>query len=86
MKKKIKKYTSKEKIMQFKKFRRTHTLLYKKGKTLFITLHDDRVTYTYVSPVPIFRVSKDECVVMEGVMVCDKRTVSRINREEGGHD
>ena len=76
-----KKWTLKGKIMLFRMFRRTHTLLYKKNKTLLIILYDDRVIYTYVTPVPIYRLSKDECVAVGSVMVCDKRTVSRINRE-----
>lgn len=82
-----KKWTLKGKIMLFKMFRRTHTLHYKKGKTLLIILYDDRAIYSYVAPVPIYRSSTDECVTTEGVMVCDKRTASRIKREEDAcHD
>lgn len=83
MKKKMKKkWTLKGKIMLFKMFRRTHTLLYKKNKTLLVILYDDRMIYSYVTPVPIYRPSTDECVATERVMVCDKRTVSRTKREE----
>lgn len=83
MKKKMKKkWTLKGKIMLFKMFRRTHTLLYKKNKTLLVILYDDRMIYSYVTPVPIYRPSTDEHVATERVLVFDKRAASSMKREE----
>ncbi len=81
MMKKGKKWTLKGKIMLFKMFRRTHTLLYKKGKTLLIILYDDRAIYSYVTPVPMYRPSTNECVATEKVLVFDQRTASRMKKE-----
>ena len=72
--------------MLFKMFRRTHTLLYKKDKTLLFILYDDRAIYSYVTPVPIYRPSTNECVATEKVMVFDKRTASSIRQEDVCHD
>lgn len=81
-----KKWTLKGKIRLFKMFRRTHTLLYKKNKTLLVILYDDRMIYSYVTPVPIYGPNTDERVATERVLVFDKRTVSRIREEDVCYD
>lgn len=52
---KKKRWSLKGHLMWFKVLRRTHFLPLTKKKTLLIMIFDDRVIYTYINPVPIFK-------------------------------
>lgn len=78
-----KKWTLKGKFMLFKMFRRTHTLRYKKGKTLLVILFDDRAIYSYINPAPIFKEIDGKVCELESerVMIYDKRMASTLKTD-----
>lgn len=70
-------------LMCYKIFLRTHFLPLTKKKTLLIMIFDDRVIYSYVTPVPIFKEIDGKLCEVEGerVMVYDERTASTLKRD-----
>ena len=67
----------------YKVLRRTHFLSVKKKKTLLIMIFDDRVIYSYIAPVPIFKeIDGKVCELgSERVMIYDKRTASTLETD-----